>query len=150
MMPFEKKSLKTAIYITIKVVMFYLFVLFFKVLGPSTPMISCWAEEVQLSVTKDGYLLQVTYRRCSLGQGPLLKCGLQIQTGKFNIFYLQLSISLADILDITVSLNVHVLQYQLLLSCLVIPLYWRKFLVLSFNHIQGKAYLYVARKLIIC
>jgi hypothetical protein len=35
------------------------------------------------------------------------------------------------------------------ISCLVIPLYWRKFLVISFNHIEGKAYLYVERKLII-
>jgi hypothetical protein len=44
MTPFVKKSLKTAIYRTIKVGMFYIFVLYFKVVGRSTLMISCWAE----------------------------------------------------------------------------------------------------------
>jgi hypothetical protein len=44
---------------------------------------------------------------------------------------LQLAIPLSDILDITVTLNVRVSQYQLLLSCLVFPIYWRHFLALS-------------------
>jgi hypothetical protein len=128
---------------------FYRFALFFKVVGRRILMITCWTGEGQLSVTKDGYLLQVTHRRCSSGQEPLVKSGCKFKKGKFDISHLQLSIPLSDILDITVSLTVHVSQFQLLLSCLVIPLYWRHFMALSFNYIRGMAYLYVVRNGII-